>query len=297
MSEIGDYEVIRSLRRLRWRDLPYVSYTRAPFSFQHRQSQLIYPYIDGAGHAHTGKGPDQYSARLRFLNTLDGAGTFPDVYNEWMRELDKGGAGDLEHPLRGTVRARVMEVRVDLDSRSTAGVDVDIAWEQTLEDPEEAQALEPVRVNVREQSAKADRAIENAGIVYPSGESDASLSEMASRILGLGDQLAVELEIVRAKTLLLEIVDTITETFPAAHARAESTAELATLWAAYDDMGKRNKAKQRPTRGYETDADTSIPGIAARVGNTVEEITELNPQLLAEFVVRKGTAVLFYSDS
>lgn len=296
MSEIGDYEVIRALRVLRWRDLPPVAYESAPFRFQHRQSQLIYPYIDGAGHAHTGKGPDQFSARLRFHNTVDGAGTFPDVYNEWMRELDKGGSGDLKHPLRGIVRARVMEVQVDLSSRSTAGVDVDVAWEQTIDDPEDAQTLEPVRVNVRDLSAKADRALDNAGIVYPSGESDTSLSEMAARILGLGDQLAVELEIAKAQTLILEIVATVTDTFPTAHARAESTAELATLWAAYDDMGQRNKAKQRPTRGYLTEGDTSIPGIAARVGNTQQEITELNPQLLADFIVRKGTSVLYYSD-
>src|SRR5262245_51552162 len=86
--------VIGQLPELTWRGLDPVPVEDASYDFSHDQAERRYPYVDGAGHDHTGRGPIRFTARLLFHNTLQ-ADLYPHTWEEWRAALFDGASGEL----------------------------------------------------------------------------------------------------------------------------------------------------------------------------------------------------------
>src|SRR5690606_24066848 len=94
---------------------------------------------------------------------------FPTVFNEWLERLLDGSAGNLEHPIFGNRRARVMRGSVPLVADVRDGVIVDVTFVETLDEPEQLIPFSGPDVSAEAAAIAAQTACDEAGISYPDG--------------------------------------------------------------------------------------------------------------------------------
>ena len=132
-------EIVSALPPLIWDGLLAPPYALVSFGHENALAERRVPYVDNAIHDDTGLMIAPMTARLMFLNTVEGGTTagvrnFPEYWNEWNARLD-GTAHDLQHPIYGPMRARVKGARGELVSTTRSGVVVEVTWVKTVEDP------------------------------------------------------------------------------------------------------------------------------------------------------------------
>jgi hypothetical protein len=287
---------IQDLPLLSFQGLEPAPYDTAGFSWSHRHGRNTFVNVNGATHPWTGLNPFPLPVRMHFINGINNRiDWFPDLWNEWMPVLLNGEPGRLTHPLLGDVDAVVTGGSVTLVARHTAGVIVDVTFENTLKDPEQELTFEPLTLNLESLVSLFIEESENAGIEPPSQESVTDITDAAAIANGFASQvnMAAAGAINSAKGIAGEYIALV---------RAESNPALQVLediavliWVQFDEAGKKIAKNARNTATKVVQGDSSIAAIAAEEGNTEQEIMALNPDLLATPIVSRGTRVRFYS--
>jgi len=268
MQEIGiPSNAITSLPVLEWRGLDTPPYSTADVSGGHRLAERIWPYVDGAGHEHTGRDALVMPVRLYFMNTVERK-TFPDLFATWVDAVVFDPTPDqLTHPLFGKLKARVDRWAVTAEATATAGVVMDVTWVETVLDPEEQFEFEGVTASLHEAAAKADAHMSNLSIDFPTGERTTSLTDMMGQIDGLifSTRLTVEGAINQA----LGVVNKLFETVDAVEDFGKWALMdlLGELWAGLKALGEPAAKATRPTAVLVLGQTDSLDGVAARVGN------------------------------
>ena len=290
---VAPAQIIQGLPPLTWRGMTaYIE--SAPVEFSHSQAERRYPYIDGAGHDWTGRDPVKIRVRLFFLETID-PGAFAKKWPKWRRALFDGSSGPLEHPVLGSFLARVEGGSIAFAAQTTAGVIVDVTFTETVDNVDKPNRFrEPTPGGVTVAKA-AQKAADAYGIPWPSQKLDVSLEDAVKALTtsawdtqvtfsGYANQIAGDIEsmIVQAEAL------TDPKSYPAYD-------NLLHIWELSRDAANKAARDLRATGSRIVQNDTTLAAIAAAVGNTEQEIMQLNLRLLRSPIVPSGESVTYYT--
>jgi prophage DNA circulation protein len=289
------------LQQIGFDGLPSVPCRSVGLDWTHSLPVRSYPYVDGDGHDHTGRRSATMDVELLFWNTLvleqPGIVLFPTVFNQWLERLLSGRSGNLEHPIFGNRRARVAHGSVPLVSEVRDGVTVDVTFIETLDEPEQQIPFKGPDVSAEAAAIAAQAACNTAGIAYPDGTPDEPDLLTATRAAIAN----AESRITRAEGKINQLQGKIVRMLDDAerlnnHAMYAAQDNLTTLWVTLNDLKNRLPATvQRAIGEAVTQApNTSLTTLATRHGNTVEEMMGLNPLLLREPTIPRGTRYKYF---
>ena len=290
---VAPAQIIHGLPPLTWRGMT-VLIESAPVEFAHSQVERRYPYTDGAGHDWTGRDPLKCRVRMFFLETLD-PGAFTKKWPRWRKALFDGSSGPLEHPVLGAFQARVEAGSIAFVAQTTAGITVDVSFTETVDNVDKPNKFrEPTPGGVTVAKA-AQKAASLYGINWPSGKLDLSLGDAIKALetafwnaqvtaSGYANQIAGDIE------SMIELAEGLTD--PKSYPVYDN---LLHTWELARDAAEKAKRDLRATASRTTQSDTTIAAFAADVGNTEQEVMQLNLRLLRSPVIPSGTAVTFYT--
>ncbi len=288
--------VIRGLPKLTWRGL-FAPCEAAPVKGAHAQNERKAYQIDAAWHDHGGREPYSVDVKLHFLNTMfDGVLWFPNKWNEWQKALEDGSPGKLRHPMLGEFDAVVKSWNVALDASRTAGVSVDVTFDETLLDVTKANAFKAPQVDIKAVAKQALTDAGNLGINFPSGRLDGSLLDAIDSFLG--NIVSAEMTITGfGNQLVGGVEDMISRVEMVADpASAPAYDNLVLLWDALSTRVRdAEKVAARSTATTLLGSDTTFDAAASERSNSVEELMGLNPGLVRFRVIPKGSALVFYT--
>lgn len=295
------HNAITTLPLMRFRGVTAPPYTEAPMNGSHTQAQRDYPYIDGAGHDNVRRDPMKFSFQLQFINGLSKTSStrlFPELFIDWQNAFIFNGAeGTLVHPIFGDVLVRPTTWSVELSANRTSGVIMSVEFIETLHDPATLQKIEGADIGIRELAQKADEAIENADINYPTGERTDSLLDLARQIDSFA--FSAKLSIQGIQNQAFGIVNGLIDSVNAVQDHTEWATHDALLdfWSALGDLNERALSSVRPTANKIVDHETTIDAFAETVGNTAGEIITLNTELLGAPTIAAGTNVTYFEST
>ena len=289
-------KVMNQLPELTWNGL------KAPcndvsFDFSSTLAEIRVPYVDGAAHDFISRNPHQLRCHLLFLNSIE-ADLFPDRWGLWLSELFYGTLGDLDHPVIGPMKARVVGGSVSATARSTAGIEVDVSWVESLEDIDELVVSQSPYIDLPSVARAADAAMAAIGVPYPTGQRTTSLSDLMGQIQGLvlSARLTEQGMLNQALGILDELIDTVVAVRSVAAWPAQTN--LIQLWDAVSKFKARTNEKLiRKTDVYVTTFATTLAIVANIVANAPIEVMYLNPHLLKTVAIPIGTPVKYYTKS
>jgi len=266
----------------------------APLSGGHNQAERLIPYRDAAGHEHTGRRPYQFEAKLFFVETIE-KGSFSELLPEWFGALEDGSSGDLDHPIRGRMRARVLTWEVDFNAGLRGGVVVNVTWTETVDDLSAGATLADIVFSTAALAEAADADMAALNIPYPDGSSSSSLSDVAGQIDGFltTSSLSFQGKLKQAVGTVSGLIDTVESLDD--HVAIALLDNLYALWGAFKDMEEQaERLLPRPVATFIPTANTTLDAIARDVGNTVGDVMGLNLHLLVSPRVPAQTPVLYY---
>lgn len=293
---IAPHVAIQGLPAMSFRGVPAPPYDTAGFDFAHAQAERAYPYLKGKGHEACGLEPQEMRFTLYFLNTVGGPGMFPELWERWWTELQDGAPGELVHPLLGPRDVVVRGGSVQLTSKVTSGLVVDVMFSTTLLDPEQEQEAASLQLNLAALAAKADAALDNAEIPFPSGEMEYTLLDAVKQLEGA--MFALEMTALGAINAVQQTITTMVEFIDLSvpiHAAIETRDALVELWCALGDVAEKAGAGARATGAILLAADTTLDQFARDRGNELADIIGLNPAALISPTVPRGTMLRYYT--
>lgn len=273
------------------------------------------PYRDGAKLDDTGTRPTSWRMELCFNNTLDdqsvqsingGQPLYPTVLNYLLDSFRVHETGDLTLPTRDVVRARVESYdRVERTEEKDHCLLV-CTFVEDNEDNVDAQAYTApsINANVITVSVDAGEAVEDNGGWDGSIQDLKNFAAQVEGIANAPNTYASELE-GQAKVLKSACVkmhnahtkpwqdgrDALND--PASTLGQRKLAELLNMSAS---LPARKNYNKRPIETVVFRADMTLTGVAAYVGQTFEELLELNGQLADVAFIPAGTPVRIYGD-
>jgi prophage DNA circulation protein len=293
MPEVLPANIIAGLPEMTFRGLDPVHCSLVDTDFGHDQAERPYPYVDVAGHDNTGRRSSVIAVRLYFVNTLGKPDVFPATWEDWRAALFDGSAGDLVHPLLGTIKARVMVGKAPLVATVRSGIVVDVTFTETRDDPTDA--IEFAGLSLEVLAERVAEECEALGIEYPTGEGDSDLFEDVAALEGAWASLSMS-----ANGLVNQTLGKLDNVFGAMESLTDPT-----TWPAYDAVvslyagilqqaRRAERLSPRPTAKVTLQNPDTLDAIAARYGNTDAEIMGLNPALVRSPSVPKGAVVTYY---
>lgn len=148
MPPNADMRAITTLPRASWRGLRFPWYMAAQLHMKNRLPERHYYGVDIAAHDWTGTDWPPISFKIRFSNGVlpeaHGLGVklFPDYWQTFLLQILDGEPGDLDHPLIGVVRARVDSWNTEATTQDLSGIELNITFVRTNEDPGVVEALD-----------------------------------------------------------------------------------------------------------------------------------------------------------
>lgn len=287
-------DVLAALPELSWAGLPPIPSDVKGYEWSHALAERRYPYVDGAGHDHTGRDPITVTADLFFHSTVDEA-AIPSKWEGWREALLSGADHELVHPLLGQFRARVQRVQGDLSAMIRSGTTLTVTWVETIDDPTVATVFQAVEITLGASAAAAQRATDALGIEWPDGAPDTTISGAIAQVEGA--IASVELTVGGVANQVMGAIDSMIGvaeklTDPAAWVAVEL---LQGLWLQVDAAVRTARLSARPTATATIERDTTLDAFAAARGNTLEEIQGLNIFALRSPSVPRGTTLTYYS--
>ena len=287
-------DIIAGIPELSWRTLT------APCNYAHfdvsiSQAERRYPYVDGAGHDNTGVDPIKFSVLLYFLNTVE-ADSFPGNWELWRDALLDGSSGNLDHPILGIVRARVLSWHVEFTAMARAGVVVSVNFTQTRDDLDNEVQYTPADIVLDTAAKQAESECAKFGINYPDGENKLSLSQaigafkgsLFSASLTIGGAIS---QVTGNVGKMIQDIDDLDDptAWPAHDMLTQVYAGLIDLSVAAQQIVARSVSSRVVT------SNTTLDAFATATNNQTSDIMGLNVQALRSPVVVKGTKLFYYS--
>ena len=289
---VAPAQVIQGLRPFTWRGLT-VLIQSAPVDFAHAQAVRKYPYVDGEGHDWTGREAHKVKARMFFLESLD-PGAFTKKWPVWRKALSDGSPGIMEHPILGKFRAVVDNGTISYAAETTAGVIVDCSFSEDTEVDKPNKFSDP-KPAVKDVAKAAQVAANVYSIQWPSQRLDVSLFDAVNAFTSRLWDIQVTAsgyanQLIGSVEQMIEAAENLTD--PKAYPVYEN---LLHTWELLRDAANQASKDARAKGSKLTQSDTTIADFAASVGNTEDEIAQLNLQLLRSPIVPKGTAITYYT--
>jgi hypothetical protein len=289
-----DVDVISKLPELIWRGLKAPCDVGA-FDVEHTLPPRRYPYVNGEGHDNTGRASIPITATLFFLSTVQ-EDAFPTLWNSWLPVLLEGDEGELQHPVLGSIKARVQRWKANLTAQVRSGFAVDVTWLETISDPASETIFGLVDPGLASTAEAAEAAAASLGIVYPPGRPTTSLLGAIRALQNLRFLAELTANIVASQ--ILGAVSLMTDL---AEAHTDHTAWVAVdllqnVWLQLHDIATSSaKLLPRPVAKRRLQRDTTLDGFASSVNNTLDDMAQLNPFALRFPIVSKGTTLAYFT--
>lgn len=290
----GKGDMLHRLPELQWRGLT-AAVESAPLQNAHEQTPRRVAYIDGTGHDNTGSVGYSCTAKLWFVETVK-AGDFSTNLGKWIAAVEDGSSDKLVHPIRGPMRARVVNWTINLHAGNRGGTDMTVAWAQTIDDFDAVKPLQTIDIDPSALAEAGETAAAAFDIEYPDGQKDLTLLEGINGIVGdftsfgmsISGKMSVAMGGIVSMVTALDALDDH-DTYPAHD-------NLVLLWAQLEERRKRAEAAPaRPIATRKLQAATTLDAFAVDVGNTIDEVMGLNVAWLNRPLVPVGTTLQFYS--
>lgn len=290
--EVTQANIIAGLPEFTFRGLTPIPCATIETDTSHTQAPRPYPYVDVEGHDHTGRNARQFRVKLYFVNTVI-PNAFPGLWNDWQIALDDGSSDDCIHPVYGTMRARVLQHSVPLVATVRGGIVVDVSFTETRDDP--TATLETAPIDLQIAADVATEECEALGITYPTGEGENTLGEDldalngaitsgAMTVGGIANQVGGKVD-----SMFEDVEDVVNpESWPAYDALATVYANLLII----DKHAKKFDSREIAVVVLQT--EDTIDAVATRFGNVDADIMKLNPALVRNPTIPKGTSVSYY---
>ncbi len=296
-------EIISALPPLTWGGLLAPPYALVSFGHENALAERRVPYVDDAIHDNTGLMIAPMTARLMFLNTVEGGTTsgvrnFPDYWNVWQAKCD-GQARDLDHPIYGRMRARVKGVRGEIVATTRSGVVAEFTWVKTVEDPAILDFGGDTSVDNVAAAQQVGAMAYEIGVFYPRGGSAApAVTDLYDDVVGALSAVvgAVSATVARLTRIIGRVATMINQV------RALDTAAhwpildgLTRLWVGLSDAVASLIRAARPTRSRTITAPTTLDAFARDVGNSLADVMNLNISALRTPIVARGATLTYYA--
>lgn len=302
-------DVFDDLIACSWRGVTF-----ATTGFTHELSQDLAqhkrPDRDGARIEATGRNPQMFSARCLFRYSIapgknESLGTpFPDQLKAFMAAMADRTTGTLTHPIYGAIQCKPMTASLKLEAGMRDGADVEAQWIEDTDSEETSDAILAGKSSVTEASLAAimlDSQIAKYPVIRDPGDPTdigATFSDSMRSIKGVFDRASLLTKKIGGKIdsviyRVESVQDSINEArdpqlWPAKQACVRMKDALLVL-AGQLLVGGAD------VRRYIVPGDMTLAGIASKIQATTSELIVLNPDLVADAVIPRGTVVRYYS--
>lgn len=267
---------------------------------------------DGALVETTGRESDRFEVNAVFDNGLvrseseTWADLYPNTYLKFLDALRDRSTGELTHPLRGPVKVKAIAWEEKIDPSRRSGVTLSVTFLETKDENEEDESLfeaSPLAF------AEAEAVMLDAelGALNPPLPTDlpegTDLGDLVGDIKGaIGSvglaAMQVAGKINGAVAGVTSVIDTVERTGDQIGSAAGSIADNANrlldglnrMKGHAEDVLKRDK----PTGVKINPADWTWSQAVKDTGNTLDNLTNLNPHLGGKSVIPSGSAIKFY---
>lgn len=305
ITKRSDLDALSFTGPAKWRDVEFVC---GPVSISFDQQHAVHTYPDrDAGYIEsTGRNPATFTFTAIFRRGVVGKGggraAFPDNWQRFQAACADRTAGELVHPILGTVKAKCQRCSTSFDPNRRDGADVDVSFIEATDREDELAALlgqssplgecydgarsfdgayadlrpkpPPLPNNLRPSLLESIKQLSGAlaQARMSVGNVVARIDGMASAINDLSDQIAALDDPKNYRAL-----DALERTF-----------------AALLRLGQEVKKRARPFRQVSLFRQMSLPEIASQYGTPLQDLFRLNPLLATRETLPPGSVVFVY---
>jgi hypothetical protein len=301
----SDLDVLSTTDLARWRDVAFVC---GPVSISFDQQHAVHTYPDrDAGYVEsTGRNPATFTFTAIFRRGVVGPGGGREAFpGEWLRfqaACADRTAGDLVHPLLGTVKAKCQRCSTSVDPNRRDGVDVDVSFIEATDRDDELAALLG-QISPLGSCYDGARAFDGAyAAVQPEPpplpeslrpsllDSIKQLSgALAQARLGVGNVIA---QIDGMASAINDLSDQIAALDDPKNYRALDALER--TFAALLRLGQEVKKRARPFRQVTLLREMSLPEISSQYGTPLQDLFRLNPLIATRDTMPPGSIVFVH---
>lgn len=313
---------------LRWRTLE-VPCLSANITGQLVQAPRPYPYLDVDAHEGVRRASEIIEADLCFLNTVQ-ANAFPDLFRQFYAAVVDKSAGDMVHPARGFLRARVLDYSIPFTAQDRAGLIMRVRWAETRADASTSPAEIDVPPDAKDVCRDSDVAVLAVRALYPTNEdapvgTDPTITAkgdaFAASYDAAFDSISLNYPVNEAPTDFLSLYNAVLgdvqsglislsgrwnraagvveEVVDAVELIQDPLLWPATLvlreaWRAIDELATSYGEQDRPIGKYTAKRDMPLDEVAAAVGARIDDILSLNPAAAMSPWISEGAVVRYY---
>ena len=305
ITKRSDLDVLSTTGLARWRT---VNFTCGPISWGFDQQHAVHTYPDrDAGYVEsTGRNPATFSFTAIFRRGVVGNGggqsAFPDQFQAFMAACADRTAGELAHPILGTIKAKCQSIRVQIDPSRRDGADVDVTFIEATDREDELAALlaKPSAIGSAYDGARSfDDAYPNLSPSPPAlpESMKPSLLDSIKQLSGALAQARLGVgNLISKIDGLASAVSDLTDQISAADdpKNYAAIAALEKVFASLVKLGQEAQRRARPFRPVILPRGMSVAEAAAQYSTPVADFCRLNPLVASADLIPPGTQVFVY---
>ena len=291
----------------KWRDLELpISHIR--LSLAHDLVEHKYWGVDAGRVEDTGVAPVRISASIPLTNrivpgkneTWQAGALYPDGLRALLIAFGKRKTGLLQHPEFGKIACKAERIDVDISAERRNTAMVEASWVETLDEEVITQVVASNVTEIELGASDLDASMTDLRKLVPGlPEYQTTFDDLARGIASIGDQVSL---------LAYKTAGKINSIVYRCQQVGESVdrAKSALTWpvrqnvdriqAAAQDLRGKLLALSRDIGIYRVPFNTTLAGVLAQLpdGNSIGDVIKLNPHLMTDPEVKKGTYVRHY---
>lgn len=301
----SDLDVFASLPLAKWRDVEFVCGAMS-WGFDQQHAVHTYPDRDAGYVESTGRNPATFSFTAIFRRGVVGEGggrsAFPENLRAFTAACADRTAGDLAHPILGTLKVKCQTFRPSADPMRRDGVDVEVTFIEATDREDELAALlaQPSAIGSAYDGARSfDDAYPNLTPEPPAlpDSMKPSLLDSIKQLSGALAQARLGVgNLISKIDGLASAVSDLTDQISAADdpKNYPAIAALEKVFASLVRLGQEAQRRARPFRPVFLPRAMSLSEAASTYGTPVADFCRLNPLLATLDQIPAGAQVFVF---
>lgn len=299
------FEVFDQLLPCQWRGVEF-PITRIRTSIAHDLVEHKYWGVDGARLEATGLEPMRIQASIPLLNTIVPGKAerwsvlFPNAWRELAIAFAKKSTGIFQHPELGEIACKAEKLEMDISGDVRAGTMIEASWVETTIDGDQSALEFPSPVAEVELAAlDLDASDDDLRTLVPQlPEFKESWASVVDKFTAQFDQLSLAAN--RPKQTL-DAIGYRARSLGRSIERAatpltwRATRNIERIKAAVNSGLAESARAGSKVLKYAVPADTTMAGIAAHLGASVNDLMRLNPLFVTSCEVKRGSVIRYYA--
>lgn len=305
VTKRSDLDVLSTTSLARWRDVDFVC-GNVSWTIEQQHAVHTYPDRDAGYVESTGRNPAVFTFTAIFRRGVVGPGggraAFPEDFRRFQAACADRTAGQLVHPLLGTLKVKCQRASVQIDPSRRDGADVEVSFIEATDREDELAALLGQQSTIG-SAYDAARSFDGAyGALQPEpppleDSLKPSLLDSLKQVTGALAQARLSVGNAIAKidgmaSAVSDLTDQVValdnpKNYPA-------IAALEKLYGALARMSQEAQRRARPVRPVTLGRAMSLAECSATYGTPVTDLCRLNPLLASRTVLPAGSTVFVF---